>query len=173
VRIYPAAGDQRLQLMTVRAITPPLPHSAMPDADWADCFEIFVPGERLSAEAVARRAFERMPSWVDRLMWLRNLLVRPFGLKRDRSAIPDGTPMVGFFPVTSASERELVLGFDDRHLDFRIVVLADQTADGGTRARLMTLIRRHNWLGRSYLAAIMPFHKLIVHRALSRIGLRN
>lgn len=155
--------------MTIREVPPPLPHPALADADWADCFETIVPGERLSAEAVARRAFEQMPSWVDHLMALRNLLVRPFGLKHDSSEIPDGTPLVGFFPVQSASEQELVLGFDDCHLDFRIVVRALPEPQGGTRASLMTLIRRHNWLGRAYLATILPFHKLIVRRSLARL----
>lgn len=156
--------------MTIREISPQLPHPALADADWADCFEMIVPGERLSAEAVARRAFEHMPFWVDHLMALRNLLVRPFGLKHDSSEIPDGTPLVGFFPVQSVSEQELVLGFDDRHLNFRIVVRALPEPQGGTRASLMTLIRRHNWLGRCYLAATLPFHKLIVRRSLA--GLR-
>ena len=63
----------------------------------------------------------------------------------------------------------MVLGFDDRHLDFRIVVETQAAGEDQTSVRLMTLIRRHNLLGRAYLAAIMPFHKLIVASMLSRI----
>lgn len=154
--------------MTVREVTPQLPHPALPDADWADCFEKVIAGEPVSAEMVARRTFERMPPWVGQLMSLRNLLIRPFGLKRDRGEIPRGTPVVGFFPVISTSACEIVLGFDDRHLDFRIVVGAVPVPQDGTRASVLTLIRRHNRLGHVYLAVIRPFHKLIVRRSLSR-----
>ena len=63
-----------------------------------------------------------------------------------------------------------MLGFDDRHLDFRIVVESDRLTDERTSVRVMTLVKRHNRLGRFYLAAIMPFHKLIVASTMTRIG---
>lgn len=156
--------------MSVREVMPALPHAALPEADWADCFEMLVSGPPLSAETVARQAFERMPSWVDGLMRIRNILVRPFGLKRDSAEIPAEMARVGFFPVISQTDRELVLGFDDSHLDFRIVVRAEPAGAALTRASMMTLIRRHNLLGKAYLAAIMPFHRLIVRRSLGRVG---
>ncbi|WP_412050389.1 DUF2867 domain-containing protein [Hoeflea sp. Naph1] len=156
--------------LKAREIRVCLPHPALPDADWADCFELLTPRSGLSAETVARQAFERMPKWVGALMVLRNLVVRPFGLKGDPGGAAASVARVGFFPVISRSDAEMVLGFDDRHLDFRIVVLAEPSGDGKTRIRMMTLIRRHNFLGRAYLAVIMPFHKLIVASSLSRVG---
>jgi len=152
----------------VREIEACLPHPALPEADWADCFETGTDQKELTAEAAARRAFERMPSWVGPLMALRNLVVRPFGLKGDPDAASANGARIGMFPVIASSPAEIVLGFDDRHLDFRIVVQAEPLGEGGTRIRLMTLIRRHNLLGRAYLSAITPFHKLIVAAALSR-----
>ena len=156
--------------MKAREVRVFLPHPALPGADWADCFEISAANSGLDAEAAARQAFERMPKWVGPLMVLRNLIVRPFGLKGGRDTAAAGAPRIGMFPVISRSDAETVLGFDDRHLDFRIVVQTEPCGKGETRVRLMTLIRRHNFVGRAYLAAITLFHKLIVATALSRIG---
>ena len=69
--------------MKAREIPAQLPHPALPGADWADCFETQVQVSDLSAEAAARRAFDHMPGWVEGLMAIRNMLVRPFGLKGD------------------------------------------------------------------------------------------
>ena len=155
--------------MKAREIEVVLPHPALADADWADCFETLVIGHGLTAEKAARRAFGRMPAWAGALMALRNLFVRPFGLRGDPAEATSGKPHVGMFPVISQTGTEMVLGFDDRHLDFRIVVETQAAGEDQTSVRLMTLIRRHNLLGRAYLAAIMPFHKLIVASMLSRI----
>ena len=155
--------------MTVREVQVLLPHPALPGADWADCFEALSADGGLSAEAAARQTFGRMPFWVAPLMALRNLVVRPFGLKHDSEAAIAGAPRIGMFPIISNSADEIVLGFDDRHLDFRIVVETHPQM-GKTAIRLMTLIKRHNRLGRIYLAVITPFHKLIVAAALARVG---
>ena len=156
--------------MKAREIAVTLPHPALPGADWGDCFEVRSSNAGLTAETAARRAFETMPRWVSRLMALRNLLVKPFGLKGDPDAASQDARRVGMFPVLGNTPTQYVLGFDDRHLDFRIVVETQALPQTGTAVRMMTLVRRHNLLGRAYLAAIMPFHKLIVATTLSRVS---
>ena len=153
--------------MKAREIAVNLPHPALPGADWGDCFETMVAETGLPAATAARRAFEHMPAWAKGLMALRNMLVRPFGLKGDPEAAAAGKPRVGMFPVISEQPDEIVLGFDDRHLDFRIVVATEAAENQRTAVRLMTLVKRHNLFGRVYLATIMRFHKLIVARTLS------
>ncbi|MDP3523860.1 MAG: DUF2867 domain-containing protein [Hoeflea sp.] len=155
--------------MKTREIPVSLPHQALMEADWGDCFEVVVAQPGLSAEHAARRAFETMPAWTGALMALRNLLVRPFGIKGDPEAAAKAM-RIGMFPIVAQSHGEVVMGFDDRHLDFRIVVETEPSGDHHTSVRLMTLVRRHNRLGRIYLATIMPFHKLIVARTLSRLA---
>ena len=74
---------------------------------------------------------------------------------------------LGLFPVVSQQPDRVVLGFDDRHLDFRLVVDAPGNGDvTGT-----TLIRTHNLLGRIYLAIVLPFHRIIVPAMLRRARL--
>jgi hypothetical protein len=96
------------------------------------------------------------------LLKLRNLLVKPFKL------ITDPTGRKSFkFPVVSSDANRVVLGFDDRHLDFRVVVDLRQL-EGVRTARATTHVRTKNLGGRLYLAVVKPFHRRIVPVLLER-----
>jgi Protein of unknown function (DUF2867) len=44
------------------------------------------------------------------------------------------------------------------------------TTPGGVRqVTATTLVKTHNWFGRTYLAIIMPFHRLIVPALLRQV----
>ncbi|TIV23176.1 MAG: DUF2867 domain-containing protein, partial [Mesorhizobium sp.] len=76
---------------------------------------------------------------------------------------------VAFFPVLSRSENELVLGVDDRHLDFRASILLGALNDEGAfEVVVTTVVHCHNTFGRAYLTLIKPFHVLVVRSNLSR-----
>ncbi len=76
---------------------------------------------------------------------------------------------IGIFPVLSETPDRLVAGFDDHHLDFRVVV--DVAASGqGQQVTATTLVRTHNLFGRAYLAVILPFHRLIVRTMLRQVA---
>jgi hypothetical protein len=79
--------------------------------------------------------------------------------------------MIGIFPVLSQSERQVVVGFDDRHLDFRIVIDVEETG-GGRRVSAMTLVQRKILIGQIYIAVITPFHNLIVAAMMGHMGKR-
>jgi hypothetical protein len=76
--------------------------------------------------------------------------------------------MIGIFPIQSETPDRLVAGFNDRHLDFRFVV---DVATSGDRQQVTatTLVLTHNWLGRTYLMLILPFHRLIVRAMLRKV----
>jgi hypothetical protein len=77
--------------------------------------------------------------------------------------------MIGIFPVVSQTPDRLIAGFNDHHLDFRIVI--DVTGPRGVRqVTATTLVLTHNWLGRTYLAIILPFHRLIVPALLRQVA---
>ncbi|MGB7269730.1 MAG: DUF2867 domain-containing protein [Albidovulum sp.] len=123
--------------------------------DFLDCYAV---PSTLGANAAARQALA-FPFWAKALLALRNLVVAPFGL---RTTLHKGET-IGHFPVETRTEREVILGFDDRHLDFRISILA---ADGLVYGA--TWVRCHNAFGRFYLTVIMPFHILIMRQAMAR-----
>ncbi|WP_407529152.1 DUF2867 domain-containing protein [Methylobacterium oryzisoli] len=166
----------RMHLPDVRSVPPP-PESAVaswyPGADLADAFAAALPGpgpHDLSGRA--RDALANLPPWVSAAMRLRDAAVRPFGLRTSgeiRTRLErGGRDRIGFFPVLSRSDREIVLGEDDRHLDFRVSLLLRLRADGGEDLVITAVVRCRNRLGRVYLAAILPGHNLIVRSILRR-----
>lgn len=125
--------------------------------DFLDCYAV-------AADVPPRRAAEiitAFPGWARFLLVIRRLLTTPFGLSNDG---PPAVDKVGIFPVESETGRELIAGFNDRHLNFRVSVLSE-----GGRVFLATWVHPHNFGGRLYLAAILPFHILIVRNALARV----
>lgn len=147
-----------------------LPHPALPCADWADCYELRVQGNALTATSVAERTLGNFPAWVRALMWLRNAVVSPFGLKGSGYRPASPQDMIGFFPVLSRSDEQIVLGFDDTHLDFRIVADICQAGAAEQIVSVTTLVYRKILLGKIYIAVITPFHRLIVRTMLERLS---
>jgi Protein of unknown function (DUF2867) len=138
---------------------------ALSAVDYLDVYGTTVE-EGASLEGVAHRVLAGRPS---SLMRLRDALVRPFGLKvsptglRQRPSFLVGE-RVGIFTVFARTQDELLLGEDDRHLDFRVCLSV--RPDG--QATLATLVRFNNVWGRAYFALVRPFHALVVKRMLGR-----
>jgi hypothetical protein len=143
--------------------------SGLRPIDFDDCYHGFTSRKGLTAIEVARAALADPPAWAEGLMSARNAIVGVFGLKTP-SSLADGGPRVGIFPLLSESPTELVLGLDDKHLDFRIWLSLQETPEG-TNVWMSTLIRHNGWSGRAYLFAIMPFHVVLSRMMLGR-GLR-
>ena len=137
-------------------------------AQFADSYSITVSGQSLDAIAAARRVLGRTPRWIARLMAVRNLLVKPFRLK----TAPDETSRIGIgmFPVISQSAAKVVLGLDDRHLDFRVLVEVEEVGMGRQTVSASTIVKTHNLLGRAYLAIVKPFHRIIVPAMLAQVA---
>ena len=142
-------------------------------AQFIDAFRVERDGGALDAREAAHRMFSRSPRWIEALLRLRNLIVAPLGLKTSGASEPGtlgGTlGMIGIFPVVSETPERLVAGFNDSHLDFRVIVDV-APAGAGQRITATTLVRTHNRFGRFYLAVILPFHRLIVRSMLRRVA---
>jgi hypothetical protein len=152
-------------------IKPSLPNPALPEADWADCYRLRVAVDELTAIDAARLALGHFPPWVRALITIRNTVVAPFGLKPAVRRASDAVEMIGLFPVIEASVRRAVLGFDDKHLDFRVVIDVADAAQGKD-VSVTTLVHRKILFGKIYIAAITPFHNLIVATTLADMGKR-
>jgi hypothetical protein len=157
-----------------------LPHEAgiavqYRTADLADAYAVTLPpGTAHDPQRLARFLFAQPSAPVAALMRLRDLLVSALGLKTAASlrAASSGTgDRIGIFRVYSCNGNEVVMGEDDRHLDFRVSVLLQQPVGApgaGTTLVVSSVVRCHNRLGRIYLFTITPFHRLIVPAMLRR-----
>jgi hypothetical protein len=136
-----------------------LPPAAGPRADLADAYAARVPpGVTTDPQAWADAIFRNPPPAVTALLRLRNALVTPFGIERgDRSA----------FDTISRTDRELLLGTDAGHLDFRASILVEPDDDGVT-VTLSTHAVAHHRTGRLYLALVRLFHPPVVRAMLRR-----
>jgi hypothetical protein len=140
--------------------------------DLADAYAIDLPpGTARSPEVLARFVFAHQPPWISMLMRIRDTLVAGFGLKTARSLRsvgPEGA-RIGIFKVYEANAVEVLMGEDDRHLNFRASVLYRPSAQPGAdkpRLVLTTVVHCHKGLGRGYLGLIAPFHRLVVRSYL-------
>jgi hypothetical protein len=146
----------------------PLLGSTMPSVDWCDAFWVELPRDGpddplywrdlLFGADDSRRA--------SGLIRLRDLLVRQVGLKN--AAAANGAS----YPVLARDGREVVVGMDDRHLDFRVALTVRPF---GTECLVVTTaVRRHNRFGRAYFALVKGPHHVLVpvwtRRAVRRAG---
>jgi hypothetical protein len=105
------------------------------------------------------------------LVAVRDAMVTPFGVKTSGEvrASRANNERVDFFPVQWESNDEIVLGADDRHLDFRVSLLR-RNSPTGTQLIATTVVRSHNAFGLIYLNVIRPFHHLVIRTSLARFA---
>jgi hypothetical protein len=150
---------------------------ALARIDYADTHTIAV-DPRHNLDTLAYGVFGIIPAWVRRLLELRNALVKPLGLMTGaerpasgpEAALIPGAQLV-FFPVLARGVDELLLGEDDRHLDFRVGVMRWQ-GRAGTWLSVTTAVQFHGWPGRLYFVPVRPFHALIMQRLMGAAAMR-
>lgn len=154
---------------SVREVTPDVDAgTVLSGAQFIDAFRVEIGAKAMNAREACVRMVLHGPRWIDALIRLRNILVTPFGLKTSGEGAPAPGGLIGLFPVLSETPERLIAGFDDYHLDFRVVV--DVAGDAADRqVTLTTLVRTNNLLGRAYLTLIIPFHKLVARSMMGDI----
>ncbi len=146
-----------------------LVETAFATNDYADAYAIRLPtGTATDVDAVTRTLFLAGPHWVDRLLDLRNNIVRLIGLKtpprgaqKPQTITLQSGSVAGLFHVLARNDDEILLGEDDRHLDFRLSVLI-RRRQGVAWAIVSTVVRFNGLLGRAYFVPVRPFHQRIV-----------
>jgi hypothetical protein len=161
VRVLRALSGDAARPRAVPVPVPPggLLDGALPRVDFADAQAVAIrPGLPGDPQVWVDAVFRDPPAWVATLMGLRDAVVAPAGIERgDESA----------FATVARTDDEVLLGSDDRHLDFRASVRRE--AD---RVVLSTVVLMHNRLGRAYFALVRPFHPVIVRAMLVRAARR-
>jgi hypothetical protein len=171
----------KLHLIALAALPPESKiANAYASMNLADAYSIELPsGASNNPELLARFIFSHQASWIRGLIGIRDAIVGRFGLKTAKQLTALGTESnagrVGIFKIYDASPTEIILGEDDKHLDFRLSVLCSKhPSTGGKRQlTLSTVVHCHNRLGRLYILVIAPFRRLVVRsslRSAARIG---
>ncbi|SOD94800.1 DUF2867 domain-containing protein [Blastococcus haudaquaticus] len=170
VRLLRRVGGLTRRAGRVQAAPPPVDGLlAASTPDVADAFTVALPPAASTDLDVWRRSiFASPPATVRRLLRLRDLLVRPLGLRE-----ASGVDLHEGFPVLSRRDGEVLMGVDDRHLDFRVSLRLLQSDYAGDSLLLTTTVTFHGPLGRLYFALIRPFHRRIVPAMLRSAVTRN
>ena len=99
------------------------------------------------------------------LMGIRDSVVGIFGLKTGKEILKGQTTN---FPIIEQLENEIVMGENDKHLDFRTSVSVDRE---NSFIYLTTIVHFNNLFGRLYFLPVKPFHKIIVKSSLKRTNI--
>ncbi len=151
-------------------------HGFVGKSDFLDCYSVDIGRADVPLIEVAQRIFTGLPCWINSLLAARDIGVGFVGLKKTsslprndviRPSVEVGEP-INFFRVRSIDENEVILGEDDRHLDFKIAVHRD--CERPSRISLATWVHTHNPLGDAYLRMISAFHVLIVNARLAALA---
>ena len=129
---------------------------------------------------VCKAFFSTGPKWINGLFTLRNKIVAIFGLKTSENKKGQEElkhfncevgEQVGLFKVFNKTDNEIILGEDDKHLDFKVSLYLEQHKEN-TPMRILTIsttVVFHNWFGRLYFLPVKFFHKLVVPSMLKGI----
>ncbi len=137
--------------------------------------------QNIGTTEIGKSFFSSGPKWIDKLFAFRNKLAGLFGLKtsgkiKDRQKILDNFKgekgeQIGLFKVFDKTSDEIILGENDKHLNFRVSLFIDKQNESETDKKLIisTTVKFNNWFGRLYFLPVRPFHKLIVPTILKGI----
>ena len=152
--------------------------SSLRRIDFVDAYEARLSKSEQSVKQAYWAVFGFEPIWVRWLMNLRGCIAVQLGLTHHFTlpVIPQGAvpsfeigARVGPFTVQSVSLHEVIVGDDDKHLNFRISALKSER-DGQSFLTISTAVEIHNNLGRACMFVVKPFHRFIapfmVRRAL-------
>lgn len=136
--------------------------------NYLDSYAVTLNSNSIAIETIGKAFFSASPVWVDKLLELRNRMVSFIGLKVPGAGTKEEVlrnfkcevgESVALFHVLARTENEVILGEDDKHLDFRVSLFLDRQ---NCLLTVSTLVKIHNNLGRLYMFVIKPFHKIIV-----------
>jgi hypothetical protein len=134
--------------------------------DYADSFSCqFISDTPVRLDCVVRYFLNKSPRWINGLIKIRNLLVKPFGLKTDFEHRPiiniskGGT--VAFFEVMEMNDDEVLLFAEDKHLEAYLSIIISKVLNRYEFTVSTTVLFR-NIFGHVYFFFIKPFHVLII-----------
>lgn len=129
-------------------------------ANYEDCFRQTLTGqEQMKPRDLFNLVFVHYPKPAQYLLKLRDKLVKPLGLKTGG----------GFADmILEENETALVIGKQDKHLDFYVLLACECPSRNKQNISISTLVNYHNSLGRIYFFVIRLFHVVLVKNLVKR-----
>jgi hypothetical protein len=164
-------------------------HVNLSDADHNDTFKMSFDGVDFASQSAAQIMalllegfINNAPQGVGRLMMIRNLLVKPMGLRTSPLGCPVSSllgddrsnlfanqyPVLDQLTDLDGQQVQVVLGANDKHLLFRSCIGVVKTASGQVDITLGTSVTCKNGFGHFYMAAISLVHRKYVTPTMLR-----
>jgi|KBSMisStandDraft_5_1062788.scaffolds.fasta_scaffold362238_2 hypothetical protein len=148
---------------------------ALKAVHFCDAFQAPVSNPELGAQDVYRAVLACVPAWAKVLFKMRGMIASLLGLRHSADAgfevAPDASfqigQRVGMFPIRSIEADELIVGDNDKHLDFRLSIFRSRV-NGVEMATVSTAVEIHNTVGKIYMVVIKPFHRCITSAMIQR-----
>lgn len=151
--------------------------------DYFDAFQskFINKNQNLGITEIGKYFFSGGPNWIELLFVFRNWVVGLLGLKTAgknvvrqklfENILFEKGDKIGLFKVFEKTENELILGEDDKHLNFRVSLFLDKfdATNADSSLTISTTVKFNNWFGRLYFIPVKPFHKIIVPTMLKGI----
>lgn len=129
-------------------------------ADYKDCFwDEITEKPYMSVNELFNLMFSQYPKWIMRMYYIRNLIVKPFGVKINKSFAN---------MIIEQNDNEIIIGAKDKHLSFHVSLFCSDVKDKTQEVSITTIVKYENILGRIYFAAIWLFHRIIVSYLFKR-----
>jgi len=148
---------------------------ALKAVHFCDAYQAPVSHPELGAQDVYRAVFACVPAWASVLFKMRGIVASVLGLRHGAAAglevAPDASfqvgRRVGMFSIRSMEPDELIVGDNDRHLDFRLSIFRSRV-NGVEMATVSTAVEIHNTVGKIYMVVIKPFHRCITRAMIQK-----
>ena len=148
---------------------------ALKAVHFCDAFQAPVSNPELGPQDAYRAVFGCAPAWVGLLLKMRGMVASMLGLrhggKTGFEVAPDARfevgQRVGKFLIRSIERNELIVGENDKHLDFRISIYRS-SLNGVETVTVSTAVEIHNTVGRIYMLVVEPFHRWIARAMMQR-----
>ena len=152
--------------------------------DYSDSYETAFLSHRkeINSTSLAAAFFSGAPNWIKYLFLLRNKIVALFGLKTGDSLADRAQQLknfkyhpgerLGIFKILYKNDQEIILGEEDKHLDFKVSLHVTPSLNQQQKFTLQitTIVKYHNTMGRIYFACVTPFHRKIVKSILKSMA---
>lgn len=148
-------------------------------ADHVDAFTVPLSDPNRSLPDLFNGIFAHRPYWLRLLLVTRNVAAKACGLattpiretlRPSVNAAPRVGETIGGWNIYTLAASELVVGRDNPHMDFRVSI-SKANAAIDPAVIVGTVCKTKNAMGRTYLAAILPFHtrglRLLLDNAVS------